>query len=47
MANIRKNHDRAWLVSWWVGRKKRYRQFRTEAMDVHGRYVLTDIPRAL
>lgn len=31
MADIRKKHERAWLVRWREGGKQRYKQFKTEA----------------
>lgn len=54
MADIRKKHDRAWLVRWREGGKQRYRQFRTEdeaqafkeriESEARARKVLADTP---
>jgi integrase len=54
VADIRKKHDRAWLVRWREGGKQRYRQFRTEdeaqafkeriESEARARKVLADTP---
>ena len=54
MADIRKKHDRAWLVRWREDAKQRYRQFRTEDEaqafkeriegETRARKVLADVP---
>jgi integrase len=54
VADIRKKHDRAWLVRWREDAKQRYRQFRTEDEaqafkeriegETRARKVLADVP---
>ncbi|HEV8683194.1 MAG TPA: site-specific integrase [Actinomycetota bacterium] len=47
MADIRKKHDRAWLVRWREKGKQRYRQFKTQAEAEDFRRSVEPLPKAI